>query len=42
VTPKPIRTGLADDWLDARRILRLRLPTWTFGGQDWRSSAFDA
>jgi hypothetical protein len=42
VTPKDLATSVMDDWIQARRVLRLRLPTWTFGGEDWRPHPFDA
>lgn len=40
VTPKELRTCTSDDWLGTRRLLRLRLPTWDFRGDDWCSPAF--
>jgi hypothetical protein len=42
VTRKDLRPSTVDDWPLVRRLLRLRLPTWTFGGEEWRPPAFDA
>lgn len=41
VTPKELRQAAVDDWMQARRVLRLRLPTWTFGGENWDAPALD-
>jgi len=38
---KDIRPSVADDWLEIRRMLRIRLPKWTFGGNEWNPPAFD-
>lgn len=29
------------DWHDVREELRVRLPSWTFGGDEWAAPAFD-
>jgi hypothetical protein len=29
-----------EDWAEARRMLRVRLRTWTFGGDDWEPPLF--
>lgn len=42
VTPKTLAPCSHDDWIDSRRLLQVRLPTWTFGGDDWRPPAFEA
>ncbi|MGH9171211.1 MAG: hypothetical protein ACRD0Z_10130 [Acidimicrobiales bacterium] len=35
VTPKELVAASQQDWVEARRMLRVRLPTWSFGGDDW-------
>jgi hypothetical protein len=40
VRPKELRIGTPDDWFEARKLLRIRLPSWTFGGDRWRPPAF--
>lgn len=40
VTPKKLILAVIDDWVQARRVLRLRLPTWTFGGANWSPPRF--
>jgi hypothetical protein len=42
VTPKELMPAVVDDWVQARRVLRLRLPTWTFGGASWNPRRFDS
>jgi hypothetical protein len=42
VTSKALVPASQDDWIDGRRMLRVRLPTWTFGGDDWSPPAFEA
>jgi hypothetical protein len=42
VTPKDLEPAVLDDWIAARKVLRLRLPTWTFEGADWNPSRFDS
>ncbi len=42
VSPKPLEPSTLEDWLHARKRLRARLPTWTFGGHDWKPPAFDS
>ncbi|HEX5405132.1 MAG TPA: hypothetical protein VFX16_22860 [Pseudonocardiaceae bacterium] len=39
VRPKQLRGSTVEDWLEARKLLRIRLPTWTFGGDDWQPPA---
>jgi hypothetical protein len=41
VRPRELRGSSVDDWLEAVERLRLRLPTWTFGGDKWQPPAFD-
>ncbi len=41
VTPKELAPSSPDDWIQARRMLRVRLPTWRFGGDDWSPPRFD-
>lgn len=40
VQPKELRIGTPDDWFEARKLLRIRLPSWTFGGDRWQPPAF--
>lgn len=42
ITAKKLVASTQHDWIDTRRMLRLRLPTWTFGGDGWTPPAFDA
>jgi hypothetical protein len=39
VRAKELRVSAFDDWVEVRRLLRIRLPTWTFGGDKWRPPA---
>jgi hypothetical protein len=41
VTPKELAPSSEEDWVELRRMLRVRLPTWTFGGEDWTPPAFE-
>lgn len=41
VTPKELAPSSKEDWIEARRMLRVRLPTWSFGGDDWSPPDFD-
>jgi hypothetical protein len=38
---KDMRLGTVDDWIEIRRMLRIRLRTWTFGGDDWKPLTFN-
>ena len=40
VTPRELTPATTGDWEAARRVLRLRLPTWTFGGDGWTPLKF--
>jgi hypothetical protein len=40
VTTKELAAASLEDWIDARRQLQRRLPTWTFGGDDWQPPDF--
>jgi hypothetical protein len=42
VTPKALSPAVRDDWVQIRKVLRLRLPTWTFGGANWNPVRFDS
>ncbi len=42
VTPVELVPSTRADWTEARRVLRLRLPTWTFGGADWTPPPFES
>jgi hypothetical protein len=41
VRPKELRVSALDEWFEARKMLRIRLPAWTFGGDKWQPPAFD-
>ena len=41
VRPRELRASAPDDWFAARKLLRIRLPTWTFGGDAWQPPTFD-
>jgi hypothetical protein len=41
VRAKELAECTQDDWSEARKLLRIRLPTWTFGGDNWQPPAFD-
>jgi hypothetical protein len=42
VTPKDLRPAGTDDWREIRKMLGIRLPMWTFGGDDWEPLTFSA
>jgi hypothetical protein len=35
VERKELRGAQLEDWIEVRKDLRVRLPTWKFGGDDW-------
>jgi hypothetical protein len=41
VRPKELRGSTPDDWFEVRKLLRIRLPSWTFGGDAWQPPALD-
>jgi hypothetical protein len=40
VKPKLLAPGSINDWMETRRLLRLRLPTWEFRGDEWNPPPF--
>jgi len=42
VSLKDLRPGVANDWVEMRKMLGIRLPTWTFGGDEWKPLDFDS
>lgn len=41
VSLKDLRPSVANDWAEITKMLHTRLPTWTFGGDEWKPLDFD-